>query len=394
MRIGLISSGTSLDRIPPIYGGGIQKYLWSLARALNNLGNEVHIFASQQPRQLSEEILNGIHIHRISHPLRANLLVTFRFGLKTVFKIFEIQKNKGQFQILHAQSRVSGLIVRSFFSYIPFVFTAHNWDVALTMPRELLSSISHATLFLIEKLVYWQSNKIISLTPFFQGVLSNRYRILKTKIQIIPNMVEIPVDSENQPSISPSIEKLTSIPFLLFVGRLEKEKGCEFLLNFFKHKIDQINTLNLVMVGNGSLISTLKRMVNEQVFKNSVYILGTLPEGQLRSIMSAAKLLILPSKYEIMPTIILEAWAAKCPVIVNAYYGIEALIHNRETGLVFQKNDELQLLTLINELLINKNLRKEIVQKSFTQLQTRYSSSIVAKQILALYSNLLKRWTK
>jgi glycosyltransferase involved in cell wall biosynthesis len=95
-----------------------------------------------------------------------------------------------------------------------------------------------------------------------------------------------------------------------------------------------------------------------------------------------------------MPTIILEAWTAKCPVIVNAYQGVETLIRDRKTGLVFQRNNELQLSTLIKELLINKNMRQEIIQNSLTQLQTKYTSSVVVQQIFALYSKLLNRCTQ
>jgi glycosyltransferase involved in cell wall biosynthesis len=394
MRIGLISSGTSLDRIPPIYGGGIQKYLWSLARALNNLGHEIHIFTNQQPQQLTEEILDDIHIHRISQVLKAKPLATFVFGLNTAVKILKIQKEIGRFQILHAQSRVSGLIIRYFLHHITFVFTAHNWDVALTRPGELISPLSHAVLFLIEKLVYWQSNKIISLTSFFQRVLSTRYHVPKPKIQIIPNMINGPEDSENPLLMHPTIKKLISKPFLLFVGRLEKEKGCEFLLNSFEDIINQNKTLNLIIVGTGSLKSTLKKMAAALPFKNSIYILGTLHEIQLKFLLSAARLLLLPSQFEIMPTIILEAWTAKCPVIVNAYQGVETLIRDRKTGLVFQRNNELQLSTLIKELLINKNMRQEIIQNSLTQLQTKYTSSVVVQQIFALYSKLLKRCTQ
>ena len=391
VRIGLISSGTPIDRIPPIYGGGIQKYLWYLAGALNTLGHEVHIFTYQQPRQLKEEILDGIYVHRISRALKTRVLATGIFGAKTVFRILRVQKQKGPFQILHAQSRVSGLIIRLYFRKTPFVFTAHNWDVALTQPGETISRLVHTALALIEKVLLSYSDVVISLTPFFQQVLTTRYKLPGTKIQVIPNMVSISRGSELQSPQLPSIKKLSSKPFLLFVGRLEKEKGVDFLLDFFKQWHTQESALNLIIVGTGSQKNTLRKMITELELKNAAYILGTVHEDQLKSLISAARGLILPSEFEIMPTIILEAWAEKCPVIVQAYRGVQALIRDRATGLLFQTKNAGQLSLLVEELLTDEDLRKRLIQNSFTQVKTLYASSVVNRQILSLYFNLLKR---
>ncbi|MDD1776905.1 MAG: glycosyltransferase family 4 protein [Candidatus Helarchaeota archaeon] len=390
MRIGLISSGTPTDRIPPIYGGGIQKYLWSLASALIILGHEVHIFASQQPQQLKEELLEGIHVHRIARTLKTKSLATFLFGAKTVFRLLQIQKATGPFQIIHAQSRVSGLIVRLFFRKTPFIFTAHNWDVALTRPNEIISRLPHTALTLIEKAVLSYSDAIISLTPFFQKVLTTRYKLPGTKIQVIPNMVRISQQTDRHYTQSPVMTKLLAKPFLLFVGRLEKEKGVDFLLEFAKQKSSQGNPQKLIIIGTGSQKNTLRMMTTELGLQNSVHILGTVHEDHLNALISSASALILPSDFEIMPTVILEAWTAKCPVLVHTYRGVQALIRDRETGLLFQTKNPVQLSHLVEELLTNEDLRHKIVQNSLTRVKTVYAASIVGRQIISLYFSVLK----
>ena len=391
VRIGLISSGTTTDRIPPIYGGGIQKYLWHLAGALSALGHEVHIFTYQQPRQLKEELLDRIYVHRISRVLKTPVLATFLFGMKTVVRLLQTQKKNGRFQILHAQSRVSGLIVRLFFQKTPFVFTAHNWDVALTRPNELISRLPHTALALIEKAVLSYSDAVISLTPFFQKVLTTRYKLPGTKIQVIPNMVRISQQLDLQSAPSPAMAKLLSKPFLLFVGRLEKAKGVDFLLELSKQRSSQDKAQNLIIVGTGSQKYALKKKVTELGLQNAVHILGTVHENYLQTLISAASALILPSEFEIMPTVILEAWAVKCPVLVQAYQGVQSLIRDRMTGLLFQTRDTIQLSQLVTELLTNEDLRQKIIQNSFTQVKTVYASSIVSRQILSLYFSVIKR---
>jgi glycogen(starch) synthase len=391
VRIGLISSGTSTDRIPPIYGGGIQKYLWVLAGSLSALGHEVHIFTFQQSQQLREEFLDGIYIHRISRTLKTRFLATFLFGAKTIFRLLQVQKEKGPIQIIHAQSRVSGLIIRLFFQKTPFVFTAHNWDVALTRPNELISRLPHTTLALIEKAVFFYSDAVITLTPSFQKVLTSHYKLPRTRIQVIPNMVRLSQQAELQATPSPAMKKLLAKPFLLFIGRLEKEKGVDFLINFFKQRMNGKSALNLIIVGTGSQKNILRKKVIKLELRNVVYILGTVHEDHLKSLISAARALILPSEFEIMPTVILEAWAAKCPVLVQTYWGVQALIRDRETGLLFQTKNPNQMSQLVEELLTNEDLRQKIIQNSLAQVETRYASSIVGRQILSLYFNVMKR---
>ncbi len=390
MRIGIISSGTLTDRIPPEYGGGIQKYVWTLGRELNNLGHEVHIFTCQQHNQLKEERIDGIHIHRTARLQKTKNFATLIFGFKTLLKIFKIQKEQGRFHIIHAQSRVSGFMISTFLPRIPFISTAHNWDIALTSPGTLLTSISYAILWLIEKRVYVHSDKIIALTHFFQQHLIQRYKIPAGKIQVIPNLINVVEWTDIPKAEHLNMAKRNFTPFLLFVGRLEKEKGLEFLLKTFKIITYQNKTLNLVIIGGGSLKNKLIEMRTDSKFQDIVRILGNISEKHLFYLLKTAEALVLPSRFEIMPTVVLEAWAAGCPVIVNKYCGVEELIRDRQTGLLFQMDQPNQFYSLIQELLSNQELKLKLIQNAKKQVDTAYNSSLVVKTIIDLYQKLVK----
>jgi glycogen(starch) synthase len=204
-------------------------------------------------------------------------------------------------------------------------------------------------------------------------------------------MVRLSQQAELQATPSPAMKKLLAKPFLLFIGRLEKEKGVDFLINFFKQRMNGKSALNLIIVGTGSQKNILRKKVIKLELRNVVYILGTVHEDHLKSLISAARALILPSEFEIMPTVILEAWAAKCPVLVQTYWGVQALIRDRETGLLFQTKNPNQMSQLVEELLTNEDLRQKIIQNSLAQVETSYASSIVGRQILSLYFNVMKR---
>ncbi|MHA1651895.1 MAG: glycosyltransferase family 4 protein [Candidatus Helarchaeota archaeon] len=391
MRIGIISSGTIFDRVPPIYGGGIQKYVWNLGRYLKKSGHIVHIFAKQQPGQLKEEFLDGIHIHRISNSVKMKTLSTFIFGLKVLLKILQIQKKEGRFHILHAQSRVSGLIIRSFLRDLPFLITAHNWDIALTSPGRFLHGFTYAIIYFIEKRVYSQCNAIITLTSFFQRVLHERYNIPLTKTYVIPNMVDIEAIEWKTNKIQPSPKKIFMNPYLLFIGRLEQEKGCDYLIKKFNILAKQNPSVQLVFIGSGTLKSNLNKIKKALNCGDRIHILGVLHESQLCHLLKKANALILPSQFELMPTVVLEAWAAGCPVIVNRFLGIHGFIHHKSTGLLFRLNNSSQLLVNIQELLRDQELKQKIIQNAKILVTTKYNAPHVVKQILKIYRKLIAR---
>lgn len=225
MRIGIISSGTYHDQIPPIYGGGIQKYVWNLARGLTKLNHEIHIFTNRQPNQLNEELNNGIYIHRVPQIIKSKLISTSLFGLLSVYRILRVQKQFGKFNILHAQSRVSACVLRLFFSRVPFVITVHNWDVSLTSPGAFHPILVYAFLLFVEKWVYLHSNKIISPTRFFQSILLSRYNLRPSELLTISNMVDFPMKEKKHEEIPSQIKRIGTQPFLIFIGRLEKRKA-------------------------------------------------------------------------------------------------------------------------------------------------------------------------
>ncbi len=390
MRIGLISSGTPKDRIPPIYGGGIQKYIWHLAEQLNRRGHEVHIFTHRQLKQLKLEVFRGIYVHRIPHVLNMNFFSTFLFGFKVVFELLKVQKRAGRFHILHAQSRVSALVLQTFFPFkIPILFTAHNWDVALTVPGAFMPYLLYQFLFHIEKRAYEKSAGIISLTKYFRKIIINKYKIAPSKIRVIPNMTERPTQAEEKVGVRLSIQKVGDNPYLLFIGRLESEKGLIFLLKTFNQLCIHEGNLNLVIIGEGSLKEALNKLTNTLESKSQVHILGSLHESQVKFLLKRAKALILPSQFEIMPTILLEAWAVGCPVIVRDYYGVSALIHHNQTGLIF--NDSETLSKCVQQLLSNEGLLQTLKKNAEKQLHSQYIAPLVAEQIISEYQALLNR---
>lgn len=98
-------------------------------------------------------------------------------------------------------------------------------------------------------------------------------------------------------------------PFLVYVGRVDPNKGCRTLFNFFRRYRDETGSpLELVLVGG-------KRM--EIPSDEGVRYLGFLPEPEKWAAIAAAEILVIPSELESLSMVTLEAWSQGKPVLAN-----------------------------------------------------------------------------
>jgi glycosyltransferase involved in cell wall biosynthesis len=99
-------------------------------------------------------------------------------------------------------------------------------------------------------------------------------------------------------------------PFLLYIGRIDQNKGCETLFEYFlRYREGSRRPLKLVLIGNP--VIPIPRQPD-------VVHLGFLPEADKFDALAACELLVMPSPYESLSMVTLEAWALGKPTLVNA----------------------------------------------------------------------------
>lgn len=139
--------------------------------------------------------------------------------------------------------------------------------------------------------------------------------------------------------------------YILYFGRLSKEKGVETLIKSMK-RIDY----KLVILGTGPIESELKELVKKEDLESKVSFLGFKAGEELKNYIKKARAVVLPSEwYENGPYSAMEAMALGKPLIVSNYGGLPELVDNEVNGYVFNTEDE--LVNCINKV-INLNLLK------------------------------------
>lgn len=130
----------------------------------------------------------------------------------------------------------------------------------------------------------------------------------------------------------------------VFVGRLDKLKGIDLLLNAWIH----INDSALIICGTGPEEEWCKCFINQNKLQN-VKMMGFIPNGKALDIIAESKALILPTQwYEGFPMTILEGWSCGTPVIGSNIGNVGDIINDGITGVKFQHDDVKDLVKAVN----------------------------------------------
>ena len=127
---------------------------------------------------------------------------------------------------------------------------------------------------------------------------------------------------------------------VVFVGRLESQKGVRWLIETAPLWLAKLPDCDLLMVGDGPLRASLEVAVQTAGVGDRVFFAGWRPD--VHEILAASNLLVLPSAWEGMPNVVLEAMATRLPVIASDVEGVRELLgaapHGKRLALAIRKS--------------------------------------------------------
>lgn len=133
---------------------------------------------------------------------------------------------------------------------------------------------------------------------------------------------------------------------ILIVGRMRVRKGIEVALAALS-AIDPERSPKLWLAGDGEHRAGLEAAAHRLGVEESVRFLGRCSAGQVMTLMRRARALVVPSTYEGMPLVVLEAMSRKLPVIASAVSGIPEVVIDGKTGWLVPPEDPAALAEAI-----------------------------------------------
>ena len=143
--------------------------------------------------------------------------------------------------------------------------------------------------------------------------------------------------------------------YILYVGRLDKGKGLNYLFKAFLKVIKKYPDTILSLAGEGEYRSDLETLAKDLGILNNVIFLGYVENNQLPFLYNAADLFILPSLSEGVPVSCIEAMACETPVIGTSVGGISDLMNNFKSGLLIPPKDTQAITDAIFTVFENPN---------------------------------------
>lgn len=173
------------------------------------------------------------------------------------------------------------------------------------------------------------------------------------------------------------------------VGRLRPQKGYPILLAAAAQVRQTLPHAHFVLIGDGELRPQLEAQAQQLGIADAVTFLG--PRHDVERLYGLLDLFVSSSLWEGLPTVILEAMAAGCPVVATAVAGSRDLVAHGERGLLAPPNDPTALAAALVQQAQTPAAARRMAQQAGHFVREHFSITAVARQHEALYRDLLKR---
>ncbi|MDR2594678.1 MAG: glycogen synthase [Fibromonadaceae bacterium] len=383
------------NEYPPNIYGGAGIHVEYLTKELKNLCEiSVHCFADAHVRRFGE--FEDQKFKKILGPLDINLQ-----WISTMHDI----------DIVHCHtwySHFAGVLASRLYQ-VPLVLTTHSLEPHRPWKSEQLGKGGYAMSCWIEKSAYKSADGVIAVSKDMKQDVIELYGVDENKVRVIYNGID---PDFYRPIFDEAILKKHGIdphrPFVLFVGRITRQKGISQLIQ----AIPQIDKSAQIVLCAGApdtpeLAEECKNLIAHASEKRDgiIWIQEMMHHKELRIIYSHATVFATPSLYEPFGIINLEAMACGTPVVGSAVGGIPEIIVEGETGFLVElehksptdfspKNPEKfqsNFAEKLNTLLTNPSLTEKMGKEARKRAEFVFSWKSIAKQTMDFYSFLCKK---
>lgn len=336
MRILLVA-----NTLPPTDISGVGEQVLQLAGGLERAGHEVRVLGRRRQGAGSSKLLFPLTVL----PAFWRQLARFRP------QVVQVHESDGALVALLIRTLRALLPVRPLL--VALLQVSYRQEMRAVRPlraggrvlgrpggRELRFRYSKAPLqLLLGRLTAHLADLVMAPSHQTARELEGDYRV--REVAVLPNVLggrEVPLVEDE------TIDRAEG--FLLYVGRLRVRKGLEVLFESLRLLGDAAPCT--LVVGDGEHRRRLVRAVERSGLPSRVAFLGRRAPGEVRYLMSRAGALVVPSIYEGMPLVVLEAMASSLPVIASAVSGIPEVVEDGETGWLVPPEDPAALAAAIS----------------------------------------------
>jgi glycosyltransferase involved in cell wall biosynthesis len=260
------------------------------------------------------------------------------------------------------------------------LLTVHNAILLRAAPQRLF-----------ETRVLMSLDRIVAVSTAVKSDLVQKKKAAPEKVVVIANGVDAAeFDSpESAADIRAELGIDTDALVVCAVARLHLLKGIDLLLRAVAELKPRWPSLRTVIVGAGAEEESLRRLAAKECLDDVVHFTGY--RADARRLMRAADLIVVPSRREGLPLAVIEAMAARKPVVAANVGGIPEAVVDGATGLLFSPENVAALGESIERLLGDANLRAALGDAARARVEREFSEAAMVAKTAALYEEAKKK---
>jgi len=238
----------------------------------------------------------------------------------------------------------------------------------------------------IRKNILFNSDKIIVCSNYIKEIALS-IGLSEKNIKVIYNSIDFLElkSNDNKKELKKKLD-FKGIT-LLTIARLTPWKGIDMLIEIMPQIIEKYKKINLIIIGSGSELKNLQRIVRHLKLDKHVFFKGKLSHQETINYIEASDLFLLNTHHEGMSHTLLEAMKIGIPIITTKVGGNLETIKDKETGLLVDYRDKEQWINAINQILDNQDLAEKLIKQAKDDLK-RFNWDNLVKETIRVFENV------
>ncbi|MDD5569386.1 MAG: glycosyltransferase [Candidatus Pacebacteria bacterium] len=227
--------------------------------------------------------------------------------------------------------------------------------------------------------------KVVAVSQHTAQNLIKYEKISPRKIAVIPNGIDggkyaITIDKNKKRD---ELGITNQGPIIGIGVRLCEQKGITYLLKAMPRIIKDFPDCTLVIAGRGPLEENLKKEAEDLGILPNVKFIGM--RLDVPALLKLFDVYVLPSLWEGMPMVLLEAMAAECAIVATDVGGVATVISSGKTGILIPAKSEDEIAGAVLKILNDSTARKQMVKNAKQLFNEKYDARIMTKEYESLF---------
>jgi glycosyltransferase involved in cell wall biosynthesis len=204
------------------------------------------------------------------------------------------------------------------------------------------------------------------------------------KLVVIPNGIDVTKYTDVLPVDLQMLGATAGRRLVTYIGRLDGQKGVHWLIKTAPRWLSRLPDCDLLIVGKGPQQARLEASCQRLGIAARVHFVGWRPD--IAEILATSHLLVLPSRWEGMPNVVLQAMASRLPVVASDAEGVRELLGPEADAQVVRYGDSQAFAEKVVKILCDQSVAADLGSKN----RLRAESEFTLERVVAAYQSL---WT-